>query len=401
MPLAAVQRGYLEGSDAVIDAFKDCLVAGGWTLYDDLSSGSDKAYVMKSLGESGTEFPVYLYIYKNANNINLFPSRGWNLTTHAARQSYGHASYSYIATPGASGFMYFYIACNKDSMLASVNYSGGAWDLTGMCLMDPFVSKPLGVLQSDVTAGADKVIQLAAGEADDFEVGFSYDIIDEISRNYVTVTAVDKVNHRVTATLAYAFTVANHAMIGLYPDSWICFATASSFLEMPRKTSAITNAQTLNTYETLIPYNHGDPCAITNKYILIPCSLGTVGSTALGGVFKATCVFLRCYINTTAEHTLSVGDLDSGQSSGSNSGTTLNDTTQAWTVNEFANKVIIVSGGTGVNQIRKIVSNTATEITVAAWTTTPDATSTYVICEEAWIYLYKNHAVRGLALRMM
>ena len=62
------------------------------------------------------------------------------------------------------------------------------------------------------------------------------------------------------------------------------------------------------------------------------------------------------------------------------SSTTLVNTAKAWAVNQWANYQIRISGGTGVGQFRPIASNTATTITVStAWTTAPDATSTYII----------------------
>jgi hypothetical protein len=60
--------------------------------------------------------------------------------------------------------------------------------------------------------------------------------------------------------------------------------------------------------------------------------------------------------------------------------TTLDDTTQTWTVNTYANISVRITGGTGAGQVRRIASNTATQLTVtAAWATIPDATSTYVV----------------------
>lgn len=69
---------------------------------------------------------------------------------------------------------------------------------------------------------------------------------------------------------------------------------------------------------------------------------------------------------------------DTGTSSGVGGVNTLDDTSKLWTVNQFANKLVIIESGTGAGQIRKIASNTATQITTATnWTTNPDATSKY------------------------
>jgi hypothetical protein len=69
-----------------------------------------------------------------------------------------------------------------------------------------------------------------------------------------------------------------------------------------------------------------------------------------------------------------------GISSGSNSATTINDTTQAWGVNSFSQYGVKILFGTGAGQYRPIASNTATALTVLIpWTTTPDSTSVFVV----------------------
>ena len=64
----------------------------------------------------------------------------------------------------------------------------------------------------------------------------------------------------------------------------------------------------------------------------------------------------------------------------SGAATTLTDTTQSWSTDLWLNKIVKITGGTGVDQSRTIASNTATVLTVSsAWATNPDATSTYKI----------------------
>jgi hypothetical protein len=75
--------------------------------------------------------------------------------------------------------------------------------------------------------------------------------------------------------------------------------------------------------------------------------------------------------------------------------TTLVNSAKTWTVNQWVNYQVRISGGTGIGQVRTIASNTATALTVSvAWTTTPDGTSTYVIeANEDYMYLLGNGAV--------
>lgn len=74
--------------------------------------------------------------------------------------------------------------------------------------------------------------------------------------------------------------------------------------------------------------------------------------------------------------------------------TTLTDGTKSWGTDQWINYQVRITGGTGIGQIRAITDSTGTVLTVAAWTTNPDATSTYVIeGDENAIYLLGNNAV--------
>lgn len=84
-----------------------------------------------------------------------------------------------------------------------------------------------------------------------------------------------------------------------------------------------------------------------------------------------------------------------GTSSGSNTSTTLADTSKAWAINMWANYQVRITAGTGKGQIRPIASCTGTVLTVAsAWTVTPDATSQYAIeSNDDSFYLFGNASV--------
>lgn len=74
--------------------------------------------------------------------------------------------------------------------------------------------------------------------------------------------------------------------------------------------------------------------------------------------------------------------------------TTLVNSGKAWTTNQWTNQQVRITGGTGAGQVRVITSNTATALTVATWTVTPDATSTYTIeGDDYTLYLMGNAAV--------
>ena len=74
--------------------------------------------------------------------------------------------------------------------------------------------------------------------------------------------------------------------------------------------------------------------------------------------------------------------VQTGTSTGSNGAISLKDTSKAWTSNAYIGGGVKITGGTGSGQIRRIATNTATQLTLSsAWATIPDATSVYAIYE--------------------
>ena len=59
-------------------------------------------------------------------------------------------------------------------------------------------------------------------------------------------------------------------------------------------------------------------------------------------------------------------------------GTTLEDTAQVLVIDAHADQYIQIITGTGIGQIRKIISNTTDHYNVTTWTVNPDTTSVYV-----------------------
>lgn len=64
----------------------------------------------------------------------------------------------------------------------------------------------------------------------------------------------------------------------------------------------------------------------------------------------------------------------------STTSTTLSDSTKSWTVNSWTGYDLLLVSGTGVGQLRRVVSNTATTVTLdRAWDITPGATAHYAL----------------------
>lgn len=73
--------------------------------------------------------------------------------------------------------------------------------------------------------------------------------------------------------------------------------------------------------------------------------------------------------------------LKTGTASASSSTNTLTQATGGWVVNAYANCYVKTTDHTGLNQIRKVLSNSATVLTLdSAWTTGIDNTTDFSIC---------------------
>lgn len=95
-------------------------------------------------------------------------------------------------------------------------------------------------------------------------------------------------------------------------------------------------------------------------------------------------------LRTTAGY---YADLATGTAT-SATATTLVNSAKSWTSSQWINSQVRITGGTGAGQVRVITANTGTTLTVATWTVTPDATSTYVIeGDDNALYLAGNNAV--------
>ena len=107
--------------------------------------------------------------------------------------------------------------------------------------------------------------------------------------------------------------------------------------------------------------------------------------------------------NTEFETDSSIHDPSASVDSTATSGgaNTLTDTGESWTVNEWTDAIVKITGGTGTGQWRSILSNTSDTLTVASnWGTNPDNTSTYkifvnahkLVAPEDGIYDIAGHA---------
>jgi len=378
------------------------LQAMGWTLHDDQSAAGTPYYVWSSDGESGGEFTVYYRMQwsNTTDQVEVWQYLHWNNSTHSGTGRIGPSNGTNnnvsLSVDDDSSFT-IWVYGDKDFVLF-VSKISSTYNWTCIVNLEPYY-KTEGTLQSSVSSGSSVVVTLAAGEADDFFEGQLCKIIGSGSGEGIEDITVESVNagsNQVTVdSLARGYSA--NSMLGTYPRRW-----------------DITGLQ--NYDQALRPSHSGtgdfDPATGVNHGPLFGSTSGAVNE--LTGLFDMQPVavaegydelgyfpdhFVYCNPNvTTREDTISVGWLEDGTASAGTS-TTLTDSSQSWTVNEFQNKCVIITNGTGQGQIRSISSNTATALTVPTWDTNPDATSEYVICEKGYRYFYVSTTTHRYAVR--
>ena len=411
MAFASLNKYYASDTYDAMDHYKDTMVSGGWTLHDTVSGTGELRYVMTSSGESGEEIPCYFSMFKdntNANRIKFEVHKYWDNTTHTDTYKISCSYYAYFNTDDDGPF-YIWASVTADSA-SLVVYTQNVHKYVNMQVISPLYPEPNGILQSSVTAGSNVVVQLDTGEATNFQAPKYYQIIDDNNREWVEVNDVDKANDQLTiTTLSYNFSA--DARIGTQPWRWLFHNVSYQYGGYNFRHDL--NGSTDQSYQyvgnvnyNMFAYQEVDPDERAEQnYPMWPHIYYEVDNVSVAGIQKTdahtTC--LRCYINTNKELPMSVGNHDTGTSTGSNTSTTLNDTTKSWATNAYQNKVVMIAGGTGIGQFRTISSNTATQLTISeSWTTTPDATSEYTICDEGWTYLYiANSATYCSAFRMI
>lgn len=379
-----------------LDKWAANLVTAGWTTHDDQSAAGTAYYIMSSTGENSDQPTCYVQLTEaGANELEFYIYLDWNATTHVGTGKMGSGSYTYIVTDDDASFD-MWMCANKDGFVL-ITLVGAAYNLFHVGLFEPF-DTALGELDTAISSGSNVDISLGSGEAADFEVGKRYQIVGGGYRDPLEVNAVNYSTDTLTVD-SVPRSYAIGSKIGGAPFPWYTLNSRNSTAQLFLYRMAGAGNGNESTYSTcnyqIMALSSVDPdlrsSGNDNFYPMFPRLFYDASSTGIAGMQKSDCLWLCMDWITTSGHTVSVEEQDNGTSSGSNTSTTLNDTSQSWTADAYNGKALIITGGTGAGQIRTISDTTSTQLTVsAAWETTPDATSTYVVANEGWMFFYCN-----------
>jgi hypothetical protein len=359
--------------------------------------------VYKSNGENADRIYEFVSIqsYVATTDIRAYTAYKYDTTTKALTAQTFTGYTPYVAT-SESGF-YLWLYMNKSHVFIFTKVST-TYYRANFGHGNPWINTPLTILTADATSGSSVTITVTSTE--NFEAGYTYQIVGAAmeGRDSVVVSSITNSTQMVITSLPRNF--ATGAKIGTYPS---CFGHHRSgsytfYISCPSNVSGLVDSGTYSnvSLSSMFATTCIDLSFRTGKYSLVSVSYDSeykfaVNDMGLAGLgfYLDDFVLLTGSAGVSVEDTFTVTQRDTGTSSGSNSSTTLNNTAKSWTVNAFADKVVVIIFGTGIGQIKKIASNTSTQLTLeSGWTfsITPDNTSQYIICDKAFRILFDTTA---------
>lgn len=245
-------------------------------------------------------------------------------------------------------------------------------------------------LQANATSGSN--VTITVDNTDGFVAGNSYQVFGSQGegRDVVVVSSIPDSTHLVISSLYRNYNAG--AKIGQAPSVFGHLYGPYFYITCHWNVTGTNNGDA-GSYLNLIAVSGGlfigtyvNPNVRDNLYWLQPL----IGYEYVNGsdynlsISAINDEYILQAPNGNYEDVFAVNRRDFGTAEGGTS-TTVTDNDKNWTSNQWAGKILVISAGTGVGQVRKITSNTSNTITVdTAFLITPDSTSQYIICDEAY-----------------
>jgi hypothetical protein len=347
--------------------------------------------IYSSNGENSDQITQYVCITGNSQTATIRIKAFYKYDL-ATRSYSAIAGYDYGINTSESGF-YIWIHGNKNFVHILTKVTS-TYYRTMFGFLKPFF--PLYTTLTQAASSSANPVVLTVDSVTGFEVGYYYQIVGVSAegRDRLLVTAIGEGTITVSS-LARNYGIG--ARFGIVPCRFVHSANNAALASTcPIEILGLDSANSSDTLAInyALAITSIDPDYRMQKYILQPIILDTHSGSAIQGSLGG---YVDEYIlaspktGMVIEDTFAVGKLDTGTSTGLNSTTVLNDTSKSWTVNAYVGKIVIIKFGLGSGMIKKIISNTATALTLDdtlnIFDTVPDTTSQYIICDEGYRYL--------------
>ena len=353
--------------------------------------GTDPITVWKSNGESGLEPYGYVLLTTEPTVLRIDAYQYWDAVSHTGtRRNYRPGEFFYMNQFSVSYDCF--IAGDKDMIYANCRATGTS-TVEAFAIAFGHIPKrffPDLITTTDVIIAGSNVSIPVTDSSKVPGMGGYFQILGlSEGCDKLQVASIPDSTHVVVVTLPrnYAsgatigFPASTFFIIGSYLNNGLntpCptahFADAGLTVGTGRHNFASIDMRTLSTFY--------------GKQLMTPHFFLANGQAAIGwidkGVFFHTAVAswdVGCANNDGSIITTNILATSGGN-------LTITDSTKSWTPDAFIGKFIVLVGGTGIGQVRKITDNDATTLTIGyAWYTNPDATTTFRIYDTVYRYL--------------
>jgi hypothetical protein len=357
-----------------------------------VATGVDDHCAYRSNGESGNEPYGYIKILASSGSFRIVGYQGYDIGSHTGyRPTNANASYDYI-----NEFANTYdviLQGDKDNIWINSNAAAVGTANTYRESFFGHVPKRfypnIATTTAPITSGSHVSIPVdnssyIPGVGCYFQIVRGAEGCDRLQ-----VESIPDGTHVVVVSLPRNY--ATGAKCGLPASVFFVSTGNSSYnIHLPWQTAYVTDAGLTVSASALGIVSFADFRAtnsIPGKTYMQPLAIGTAAVALLGYFDKGwwygsgTTAWDLAAIQADGAITVTAYSCTSATS------LTIVSNTQNWTTNQFAGKWVVLVSGTGNMQLRKIISNTATTITIAyAWYTTPDATTTFRVYDTLYRY---------------
>jgi hypothetical protein len=338
--------------------------------------------VYKSNGEDGNRPYGYVgFDYYSTSSIYLYYYLYWDASAHTGTLP-GYATNVTIGTGSADTVDVF----GDKNLVYIATLMLGSY--TNAKMFGHF-----STIQTQITNTTDAIttgshVSIPVSSSSGFSAGMVIQIVGlSEGRDKLTIESIPDATH--IQVISVPRNYASGAFIGAPAMCFGMIAAASpggDFYEVAQwSQSGLTACAVGDKITATMPISNNaiDPESQSGFYILCPIWMNYASHgfyATMGTRFLATYgASVKDVLGINADNSKSVSN-----SCTSATGTTLVDSSKAWETDALIGKYVVISDGTGVGQTRKILDNDATSLTVVAWLTQPDATSTYRIVDQVW-----------------
>jgi hypothetical protein len=391
--MAFVCEQYAPASAAALLAeIEVMLVAAGWTLHDNVSA---TVKVYSSNGEAGDRITEYIWFSLAANTITVIAYGWWNNATHAGNCASSGGGTTIVWAAAEVRI----IGGNKDIFYV---YKTATWCMFGH-IPKRIDVKPLATLTAPAALGLNAI--LTVDNVDMFAPNLSYLIFGSTGEGRYPLKIVSIVPGSITVA-NLTVNMAAGAKIGATPS---IFGIGSNVLGLGMQLTCTYDmsgtgvAGTAASFNPLLAVGNVDPDnrlgnsavqATAGLFVLQPAFLSEVNLNSVGYIDTNVLIPpIATNWMTYANVSSSGAALDTGTAT-AGANTTITCAGKLWGINAYANKIVVLISGASAGQTRRIISNTAVELTVAQWDTNPNITTIFGIYDEVYrvaaSYAYKE-----------